>query len=119
MKKVRFETLPGDRLVSNEVALQVRLDLKSKAPMATIADFVEFFMGHDGAPPQHFVIKVRKEPTEMDIFVGYLEDALTDPNYTESFFSATGKVLNVCESHARRWAEQIASAVLNQTPTLQ
>jgi len=118
-KKPKFEALPGDRLVSDEVALQVRLDLKAKAPMADIADFVEYFMSHDGNPPQYFVIKVRKEPAEMDIFVEYLEDLITDPSYAEDFFSATGKVLNVCESHARTWAEKIASSVLDQTPTLQ
>lgn len=107
------------KLVSEELAIQERLTSKAKAPMATITDFVEYFMSHDGNPPQYFVIKVRKSPEEMDIFVEDIQRALTDPDYAESFFDATGKILNVCQSHAKRWAEQIASAVLEQTPTRQ
>lgn len=118
-KKPKFETQSGDRVISEDVALQERLALKAKASVATIADFVEFFMSHDGTPPQDFVIRVRTSPVEMAMFVTNLEDLLSDPSYAEDYFSATGMILNVCESHARSWAEQIASAVLEKSPTLQ
>lgn len=118
-KKPKFETIPGDILVSDKAALQNRTDQKAKAPTATIDDFVKFFMSHDGTPPQEFVIMLRTSPPEMSQLITNLKELLDDPSYAEDYFSATGINLNVCPSDRRYWAEKIASAVLGQTPTLQ
>ncbi|MCX6756939.1 MAG: hypothetical protein NTW35_02170 [Candidatus Nomurabacteria bacterium] len=119
IKKPKFETRPGDKVVSDEVALQDRLDLKEKSPEATLGSFVNFFMSHDGTPPQNFIIKVKNTPLEMDLFVANLEGLLQDPSYAEDFFSATGTVLNVYPFYTKPLAGIIAAAVLEQSPTLQ
>lgn len=95
------------------------MEQKAAAKMATKEDFVSFLLDHDGRPSQDFVAKLRASPEERDRYMKGLEGLLTDPGYADDFFGCTRKRLNVAPAHAKAWAESIAEAVLNQTPTLQ
>ncbi len=95
------------------------LQRKQEASAATIREFVDYLMTHEGNPAQEFVAKVRSSPEEYRIYITNLEGLLQDPGYADDFFGATGKVLKVESNHVKTWAEKIAQATLDQTPTLQ